>query len=459
LGSRPAVPKNAGLPRGVLHERLPDGMHEYTIPGLYIEGEQYHRLVKVSTLRTFFPSCVAASINPATRVLRVTTTSQVADLKAVVDSLTRGRGIVPYWSELQRRECRADVFEPDLFKLVFRTVLDDVSGWQLWGSRSTEGGSFVLSVSRSAGGKGKDHRVTDFEVCLVDGRYKAVRLAGERLVTEEEARPRWGVKGRRKRSASLRLPQGRDVTVRLDRTARACMCSSRYALRVYGPNERYVWEDYDSLRGYCQVGAADLDRDGIDEIIVSQRDHERLEILVFHAHSHTPSPADPSPIECVRRLDKRIREMRTKAGDAGVQMGEEARLLGFEIVARRSSLPEPEDVPLILSRLAAVEQVLNALLRHKLREVVRLRCVVDHEIPAPSGTRVLLIEMVAVGRPDLFDAFLSDARAQCDGLLLARAIRAIPASGEFSETAEIQTLEFLFAISRQRESVPPQAVP
>jgi hypothetical protein len=57
------------------------------------------------------------------------------------------------------------------------------------------------------------------------------------------------------------------------------------ALRLYDASGQYIWEDTDNLHGICKVWSADLESDGVDEIIVFHLDHGSVTLLVFGARS------------------------------------------------------------------------------------------------------------------------------------------------------------------------------
>jgi hypothetical protein len=65
-------------------------------------------------------------------------------------------------------------------------------------------------------------------------------------------------------------------------TTSFCMCSQRFAIRVFDPDSKYIWEDQEHVHGDPPfLARADLTQNGIDEIIVYQRDHGRTRLIVF----------------------------------------------------------------------------------------------------------------------------------------------------------------------------------
>ncbi len=165
------------------------------------------------------PNCVRANFSLVNRELRFETTAPVTNLPTVINGLAHEGRDIPYWIELVEREHRSSSYSKDLYSLVAVSKLIDATN-------AVPSGLVWHDVFHST----------------------PVNL-------------------------TIRYAVNKTGTLRFNPSTGFCKCHNRFAMRIYGEGNQWIWENMDDTYARCKVALRDSDNDGVDEIMIIRDNH------------------------------------------------------------------------------------------------------------------------------------------------------------------------------------------
>lgn len=206
--------KPAKLPRAITqhHEA---GKWSYSVSGIITREPEPDLKEANESHAIFVPECSSFQLERAARRCRFITTRELSseELVKTIDELARIGGEVPYWAELEARDL----------------------------PKSSKGGNV----------------------------YQIVRQSGE---FPEEAE--WIPIPKAKRyEAEISLPEGAKGRLLIVPSTAFCMCHSRYCIRILDHEGKVTWQEDREAYGGMHIAIADLDKDGVQEVMIERDDH------------------------------------------------------------------------------------------------------------------------------------------------------------------------------------------
>jgi hypothetical protein len=185
---------------------------------------------------------------------------------------------VPYWEELIIRDKKSTAFSQHLYGLAYKGRPSIQPAGLLSLGKGKNGKTVLTLFSLDIDANDRSF-VADYTLRLTHGGYSLKATGNERWLHVEDVDT---LRSDFPPSAPLCYEKGLTGFARLNPTTPWCMAHSCFALRVFDQEGKYVWEDQHYLHGdLAHPVSADVDGDGIDEIVVLQDDHGRADLFVF----------------------------------------------------------------------------------------------------------------------------------------------------------------------------------
>lgn len=272
---------NTKLPKTITHSVLQSGQHQYTIKGLFWKDGQKESSRKLleDSYKKDIPNCVTVKIDKTKNSITIITSKEIEDFPKLIDKFARSGGSIPYWVELCMREKRSDLFKDRLYGLVFEKEIrfpDNSSGFLKVIQKDGKCLKFAL-FSRIVPRNNKTFYI-EYTLRYKDKKYflesdnKKTIFDWQEIEKKLQQRPE---------KCNLSFNKSNKLLLDFNKTTAFCMCHSRYAMRIFDKDGKYIWEDLNNIHGYHYPMVCDFLNDENDEIIIYREDHGQASILVF----------------------------------------------------------------------------------------------------------------------------------------------------------------------------------
>ncbi|MCK5706875.1 MAG: hypothetical protein KAI43_04420 [Candidatus Aureabacteria bacterium] len=290
------------IPKSLKIERLPDNKYKYTINGLvrgkHDTDEYYSKRISNVYLGSNHPKknmgdtitmkeeyeIHTEDVCPFEDVkidldadkIEFINTYGIVHFKNSLELINELGGLFPTWEEMVIRDSKSSDFKKDLYGLVLKENLK-------FNNRMRMGSLKIIKSKRSWGKKAK---ITFFHE-LYSGQYdvyemivskKGNEIAFE-LKMKESNINEVNVKERKKEDKqNIKYEKGKEGYLNFNE---ASGDHGITAMRIFNKSDKYIWEDVENIFGSYHPVVIDIDRDGIDEIVVIIGDHGMPSLFVF----------------------------------------------------------------------------------------------------------------------------------------------------------------------------------
>lgn len=225
------------LPKSITYQKRADGKHAYSVAGIYNASERSKKeQIRTDAQREkddknpfgpldlsdypesiyqgTIPDCDEVEADFPNRVLRFTTSRKLPfdELAKVIDEMARIGGDLPYWDELEARDI----------------------------------------------GQSSAYSAENYEISTPKDEFPS-GLA-------------WFLVPDRKVSTPIKIDFFQGTLLFIPSTAH-CMVHSRFSIRILDPNGLVLWEDDKTALADVRFALADIDQDGLHEILLIRDDH------------------------------------------------------------------------------------------------------------------------------------------------------------------------------------------
>jgi hypothetical protein len=254
--------------------------HVYGIRGLYKDESRWLRHTnKVARMFDQFTDTDSLAVDAESKTAWLVTRRNPGTVHELIDWLSSFNSWVPAWAELLARDKRSPNADDHLFELVANREFKDIDGGLVFMNQMGEGSDPFVLRFRNAFWQGE--KIAAFRLGVerspTEGYVFTLVLAdsvAQEVTSIYQSKPI-------QTETTVDVPSGRRGVARLNETTAHCKCGMNQALRIYDEAGECIWKAEGDIYGRAGVWAHDLNRDGVEELVVLSQMHSEPRVLVF----------------------------------------------------------------------------------------------------------------------------------------------------------------------------------